>query len=145
MVHEQEPLLFHHEDRGYAAVEDAEGTCRRTWDIKGKAFKQWLISLYFDETHFGPSSEALSATINTLEAEAIFHGREQTVFLRIGRHEGKIYIDLVTMLGAQSRLTRKAGASSPCRLFISGDRKVRERCRCLFRAVPWRTFCPFSN
>ena len=50
--------------------------------------------LYFDETHFGPSSEALSAAINTLEAEAIFHGREQTVFLRIGRHEGKIYIDL---------------------------------------------------
>jgi hypothetical protein len=26
----------------------------------------------------------------------------------------------------------------------SGDRKVREPCRCQFRVVPWRTFCPFS-
>jgi phage/plasmid primase-like uncharacterized protein len=67
---------------------------RETHPVRGKAFRRWLGYEYRQETGTVASSEALSNAIGALEAEAHYDGEERKIFIRIGGHEGKIYIDL---------------------------------------------------
>jgi hypothetical protein len=49
---------------------------------------------YFDFTRAAPDSEAVQAALNVLEAQAQFEGVELLVFLRVGEHEDRYYLDL---------------------------------------------------
>ena len=85
--------LFHASDgTGYADLE-VNGH-RETWAIRSKMFKRWLARGFFEETSKAPSSEALQSALNVIETQAHFNGPEQPVFIRIGEHEGKLYLDL---------------------------------------------------
>jgi hypothetical protein len=85
--------LFHTADgTGYADLE-INGH-RETWPIRNKGFRRWLLRCFFEETGKAPNSEALHAAVNVLEAKAHFDGPERTVFIRVGSHGGKLYLDL---------------------------------------------------
>ena len=85
--------LFHASDgTGYADV-NINGH-RETWAIRSKGFKRWLARHFYEETVGAPSSEALQSALNVIEARAHFDGPERTIFVRIGSHEEKLYLDL---------------------------------------------------
>lgn len=86
-------VLFHSaDDTAYADVE-INGH-RETWAVRSRGFRRWLQNQYFEETSSAPPSEALQAVINSIEARALKCGPELPVHVRVGGHEGAIYIDL---------------------------------------------------
>jgi hypothetical protein len=85
--------VFHTADgTGYADLE-INGH-RETWPIRNKGFKRWLARRFFDETGGAIGSEALQSALNVIEAKAHFDGPERRVFIRVGSHAGKLYLDL---------------------------------------------------
>jgi hypothetical protein len=85
--------LFHAADgTGYADLKISGH--RETWAIRSKGTKRWLAQRFFEETGGAPSSEALQSALNVIEARAHFDGPEIQVFIRVGGHEGKLYLDL---------------------------------------------------
>jgi hypothetical protein len=68
------------------------------WPIrsKGSGFRRWLVCTYLKENNSAPSSTALQAALEGLEAEAQFGVTKKTrqVFTRVAEHEGSIYLDL---------------------------------------------------
>jgi hypothetical protein len=85
--------LFHSADEdAYADVADSGR--RETYRVGGTKFRRWLIRAYYRSTGSAPASEALQAALNTITARAQFDGPERTVFVRVGGHEGRIYLDL---------------------------------------------------
>ena len=88
-----EAELFHTADgTGFADLK-VNGH-RETWPIKRKAFRRWLMRRFYKETGGAPNSEAMQAALGVIEAKAQFDGSECEVFIRIGEHGGKIYLDL---------------------------------------------------
>ena len=86
--------MFHTPDgTGYCDV-DVDGH-RETWAIKSRSYSRWLARCYYEQTRGAPSSEALRATLNVIEARAAFDGAERAVYVRIGGLDGRIYLDLV--------------------------------------------------
>jgi hypothetical protein len=85
--------VFHSADgTGYADLE-INGH-RETWPIRTKGFKRWLARGFYDETGGAPGSEALQSALNVIEAKAHFDGPERQVFIRVGSHAGRFYLDL---------------------------------------------------
>ena len=85
--------LFHRPDgTGFADI-DVNGH-RETWPIRSKGFKRWLSYRFYNARQGGPNSEALQTALNVIEAKAHFNGPEQDVFVRVGGHDGRIYLDL---------------------------------------------------
>jgi hypothetical protein len=85
--------LFHTVDGdGYADIE-VDGH-RDTWPIRSRGFRHWLSQRFFDDTGGAPSSEALQAALNALEARARFKAPERKVFIRVGELDGRLYLDL---------------------------------------------------
>jgi len=85
--------LFHTADgTGYADLQ-INGH-RETWPIRAKGFKRWLARRFYEETGGAPGSEALQSALNVVEAKADFDGPERHVFIRIGSHAEKLYLDL---------------------------------------------------
>lgn len=85
--------LFHRADgTGFADIE-VNGH-RETWPVRSRGFRSWLARLFFDETGGAPNGEAMQAALGLIEARCQFDGDERPVFLRVGGHEGRIYLDL---------------------------------------------------
>jgi hypothetical protein len=85
--------FFHNEDGdSFATIEI--GKHKETWPIRSKALRGWLTKTFYDDTAKAPNSESLGAALNVLEAIARFDGKEIQVWLRLGEHEGKFYLDL---------------------------------------------------
>ena len=78
--------LFHTPDGdGYADLE-IDGH-RETWGLRTKAFRRWLVRRFFEASQRAPSSEALQAALNVIEARATFDAPERPVFVRVGGHQ----------------------------------------------------------
>jgi hypothetical protein len=90
----QSGAQFFHNAAGdaYATIEISAH--KETWPIRSKALRGWLTKTFYDKTAAAPNSESLGAAINVLEAMARFDGKEIPVWLRVGEHEGMIYLDL---------------------------------------------------
>jgi len=67
---------------------------RETWPLRGKRFQGWLRQQYYERTWHAPSSVALNAALNALEAQAQFDGPQHKVSVRLAEHDGLIYLDL---------------------------------------------------
>jgi len=70
------------------------GDHNETWHIRSQTFKRFVAKQFYDETGKAMNSEALSATINLIEAKAMFEGEEHPIHIRVAEHEGNIYLDL---------------------------------------------------
>lgn len=85
--------LFHTPDEtGYADL-DVNGH-RETWPVRSKGFRLWLTRRYYEATGGVPNSEALKSALGAVEAGATFDGPERPVHIRIGAHDGRLYLDL---------------------------------------------------
>jgi hypothetical protein len=85
--------LFHDANRiAYAdIVRDGH---RETWPVRKKGFKSWLAKQFYDATGGAASSEAMQQALAVIEAKALFDGDEHEVYLRVGAHNDRIYVDL---------------------------------------------------
>jgi hypothetical protein len=64
------------------------------WPIQSRAFKYFLIEKFRKIEEKPPTSQLLKEALGALEAKAWFEGEEVDVSLRLGEHEGKLYLDL---------------------------------------------------
>lgn len=87
--------LFHTKDYvGYADIMVKDH--RETWKIRSTFFKQWMTHQFFQLTGGPPSAQPLKEAIDAIEARANFDkgAVEREVCLRVGAHNGKLYLDL---------------------------------------------------
>jgi hypothetical protein len=109
--------LFHHGDEAYATLSVLDH--RETWPLKSSQFRRHLRRLFFEATVAGvPSSQAIGDAIGMLEAIAFHEGPDLPVFVRLGEHEGAIYLDLANDRWQVVKITRegwKIAQDSPVR------------------------------
>ena len=85
--------LFHTSDVTPYADVTIEGH-RETWPVRSRGFRRWLTRAFYQRTGGAPSAEAVQAALGVIEARAHYDAPELPIFLRIGEHAGKIYLDL---------------------------------------------------
>jgi hypothetical protein len=65
------------------------------WPTRSKGFRRWLIREYYQRYDKAPSAQALTESLNVVEAMAQFDGACWPVYLRVAPDgQGGIYIDL---------------------------------------------------
>jgi hypothetical protein len=86
--------LFHTPSgRAYACV--PVGDHRETLPVRSSAIRLWLVRAFHRKEKRPPTSEALQATLVTLEARALFDGPEEPVFVRVAPGpDGSLFVDL---------------------------------------------------
>ena len=84
--------LFADEDEAFADL--ALGGHRETWPVKSKGFRRWLRRAFYVNEQKSPSAEAMQQAIATLEAIGVFDSARRRVFLRVGKADQRLYIDL---------------------------------------------------
>jgi hypothetical protein len=67
---------------------------KETWRVRSATFKKWLVHQFYDEQKKPPGGQALTDSINHIEAKAMFRGSQKDVFTRIAHSEDRIFIDL---------------------------------------------------
>ena len=86
-------VLFHDdEQRSYATI--PIDSHRETWPIRRKNFKNWLIRQYYLRYNKVPGGQAVQDALNLLEGKALFEGKQEEVFVRLGGTEKNVFIDL---------------------------------------------------
>ena len=85
--------LFHTSDMTPYADVTIEGH-RETWSVRSRGFRRWLTREFYHRHGGAPSAEAVQAALGVIEAKAHYDAPERPIFLRIGEHAGKLYLDL---------------------------------------------------
>jgi len=85
---------YFHDAHKLGFVTLPEGDIQATYPIRSTDFRLWLRREFFRHTKKAPNAQALNDALGILEARAWFDGSTLPVFVRIGEHEGKIYLDL---------------------------------------------------
>src|SRR5271155_3804411 len=85
--------LFHDPDQhGWASIRvDGHFENRR---LRSRPFQLFLLRTYYQDTGKSPGAQAIRATLDLLEAKALFDGEESLINLRVADHRGKLYLDL---------------------------------------------------
>ena len=85
--------FFHdYQKSGFITLPD--GKIQLTYPIRSKDFCLWLRRAYFRQTGKAPSAQALTDAFGVIEAQALFDGPTRPVFVRVGEHGGRVYLDL---------------------------------------------------
>lgn len=85
--------LFHsHDHEPYASIR-VNGAIQ-VHTVQSEAFRRWLASAAYKARGTGATNNTIDALVQTLAAEALFDGVEHNVFIRVGEHDGAVYIDL---------------------------------------------------
>ncbi|HXW62045.1 MAG TPA: hypothetical protein VEJ45_05555 [Candidatus Acidoferrales bacterium] len=96
--------LFHSEQTGYAII--PVNAHHETWRIGSQMFKRYICHCFFQRTAKIPSTQAITAAINLLEAKANFEGFEQEVHVRVAEHDGALWLDLANATWQAVRITK---------------------------------------
>ena len=80
--------LYHTSDR-IAFADTIKDGHRETWPVRSKSFRFWLVHEFYKLTGQAPNAEALQATLNVIDAQALFDGSEQKVCFGVGEHGGR--------------------------------------------------------
>jgi hypothetical protein len=67
---------------------------RETWPLRSKAFRRWLLRIFYNLQGKPPAAQSLQDALGVIEAKARFDSVEREVSVRVGEHGGNIYIDL---------------------------------------------------
>jgi hypothetical protein len=70
------------------------GDHKEHWPTRSQMFKRFLAKQFFEEQGKALGSDAMTAAVNLVEANALFDGDEHSVHVRVAEHEGNIYLDL---------------------------------------------------
>src|SRR5271154_2400658 len=85
--------LFHDLDQhGWASIR-VDGHFENR-PVRSRPFQLFLLRTYYQETGKSPGAQAIRATLDLLEAKALFDGEEALINLRVADHRGKLYLDL---------------------------------------------------
>jgi hypothetical protein len=85
--------LFHDPDQhGWASIR-VDGHFENR-PVRSRPFQLFLLRTYYQETGKSPGAQAIRATLDLLEAKALFDGEEALINLRVADHRGKLYLDL---------------------------------------------------
>lgn len=68
---------------------------RETWALRSRGFRLWLTHQFYISEGRAPGGDALRDALNTIDAQARFRGVTHDVCVRIGAHQGAVYLDLV--------------------------------------------------
>jgi hypothetical protein len=85
--------LFHSPD-GEAYATFSVGDHRETHAIRSKSFRRWLARAFYVAHGGTPGAQALQDAIGVLEGEALYGGPQHDVHVRLGEHDGAIFLDL---------------------------------------------------
>jgi hypothetical protein len=85
--------LFHTPDGTCYADIEVNGH-RETWDINRQGFRSWLTRRFYEATKSAHSADAMQSALGLLTAKARYDAPERNVSLRVGSHEGRLYLDL---------------------------------------------------
>ena len=66
--------------------------------IRSRDFRRWLSGQFYQHTNHAIGGQALEDGIRVLEARAAYDGPMYQPFLRVGEHNGKLYVDLCDKL-----------------------------------------------
>lgn len=70
------------------------GKHRENWPVRSRTFRMWLAHRFFAETGAAPGAQATEDSLRVIEGRALFDGPEHKTWLRVGEHDGDIYLDL---------------------------------------------------
>jgi hypothetical protein len=85
--------LFHSaDDIAYADI--SRNGHRETWPVRSGGYHKYLLHCFCDENKSAPNGEAVANALNVIEAQASFDSEKYPVAVRIGGHDGRIYLDL---------------------------------------------------
>jgi hypothetical protein len=85
--------LFHSAD-GTAFADLMIDGHRETWPVRSSRLRSWLRRKYYQATGTAAGAGSISSALNLLEARAQFDAPQRAVYLRVGEHDGRIYLDL---------------------------------------------------
>ncbi|MCF3947794.1 hypothetical protein [Acidiphilium iwatense] len=88
-----EAALFHTGDKTAFADIVIAGH-RETWPVKSKGFRRWLGRAFYEKHGGAPNGDAVQSALAVVEAKAHYDAPERAIYLRIGEHDGKLYLDL---------------------------------------------------
>jgi hypothetical protein len=89
-----EHSTFGHTTEGSAYARCPVGDHLETFAVDSVPFKQWLRAGFYRKNRRSPKDDALREAVDTLAARALFDGPEIKVFVRIGEHEDRRYLDV---------------------------------------------------
>jgi len=98
--------LFHDQVGDTFAVVPV-GEHREIWPCRGRHLKRWLAGRLWQAEGKAAGSEALSAALNVIEAQARFDGTERELHNRVALHEGAIWYDLADRDWRAVRITAR--------------------------------------
>jgi hypothetical protein len=87
-------VQFFHASDGTAFADLRIDGHRETWPVRSKRFRNWLRQHYYERTWEAPSPAALTAALDTFEAQAQFDGPLRKVSVRVAEENGLLYLDL---------------------------------------------------
>jgi hypothetical protein len=64
------------------------------WPVRSKQFIEWLARSNFQKTGELARLQDLREATKAIEAKTLFDGPELSVFIRVGEHDGRCYLDL---------------------------------------------------
>lgn len=79
---------------GYATI--GMGEHAETYQAGSLAFRRWILGLVYRALKKAPADDAMRRAIATLDAIAVYEGRERQVAVRVAEHDGTIWLDLGT-------------------------------------------------
>jgi len=85
--------LFHDQVGDTFAVVPV-GEHREIWPCRGRHLKRWLAGRLWQAEGKAAGSEALSAALNVIEAQARFDGAERELHNRVASYQGALWYDL---------------------------------------------------
>jgi hypothetical protein len=85
--------LFHDSDgRGYATLPMENH--KENWQIKSKGFSRFLHKRFYDKFQKVPNSQAMTDALELIDTKAQYEGSKHSVYIRVGKLNGKNYLDL---------------------------------------------------
>lgn len=85
--------LFHASD-GVPYADVVINGHRETLLVRGRSFKQWLARAAYLKNRTAAPSEAMGSALSVIESRARYDGATQSVSVRVGSHDGRLYLDL---------------------------------------------------
>lgn len=85
--------LWHSPDREAFATVPVEKH-HENWPVRSKGFRHWLTKRYFDRLGSVAGAQAFEEALRMIEAKAIFEGLPFEPFVRVGEHDGAVFLDL---------------------------------------------------
>lgn len=88
-------VTFFHDEKRQAFAEFNVNRHVEIWPLYSRNFKAWLSHLYWVNTQKPIGKHAIDEALSVMEGRALYEGKIETIFLRVGYLGDIIYIDLI--------------------------------------------------